>query len=213
MSIASDYGVENNYLDKLQRLEAEIKPLWISDHLCFTRSQNHNSHDLLPVVFNKDTLELCKNNIDRVQQSLGHEIAIENISTYLEFKENTMKEWEFLARLQQESSCKILLDLNNICVNAHNHGFSADDYLKSLDKDSIIQFHLAGHVEENGLKIDTHSEEVSEDTFDLLGKAIKLFGPVSPLLEWDANIPDIDIINKHISKIEDIYKEAGYNAN
>ena len=114
MSIASAQGVKPRYIETLLALKNEIKPLWVSDHLCFTGSHEHNSHDLLPFVFDEKNLEQCYKNVDTIQQVIGEALLLENISTYIEFEDNTMQEWEFLARLQEKSSCKILLDLNNI---------------------------------------------------------------------------------------------------
>ena len=212
MSVASDYGVEDNYIEKLKNLRDDIKPLWISDHLCFARGPKHNSHDLLPIPFTRSVLETCRDNINKVQDMLGHSIALENISTYLEFEENTMSEWDFLSELQRETQCKILLDINNIVVNCHNHGYDHLDFLKAFERNAVQQFHLAGHIEQNGLKIDTHSENICDKTYELLYEAIKYYGPVAPLIEWDDNIPEMNQMNSHIERVENIYREAGYEA-
>lgn len=195
MSIGSARGLDEDYLAKLKRLEQRIDPLWVSDHLCWTRSSAHNSHDLLPMPLTEEALAAVCANIDHAQNVLGRAMLFENPSSYLTFPEDEMSEWEFLAEMTRRTGCYLLLDVNNIYVSARNHGFSEDDYLAGLPLERVRQIHLAGHdpaTPERDVIIDTHDREVADGVWALFEKAIAMLPqPVATMIERDDHIPPL----------------------
>ncbi len=195
MSIGSAGGLDAEYLDKLKVLERRIDPLWVSDHLCWTRTSAHNSHDLLPLPLTGEALDAVCANIDRAQDHLGRPMLFENPSSYLTFPEDELTEWEFLSEMARRTGCYLLLDVNNIYVSSQNHGFSADDYLAGLPLDRVRQIHLAGHdpaTEQRDIIIDTHDREVCDEVWALYAKALRMLpGPVATMIERDDNIPPL----------------------
>lgn len=211
MSIGSADGLDADYLTKLKRLEQRVDPLWVSDHLCWTRTSAHNSHDLLPLPLTEEALEVVCANIDRAQDALGRAMLFENPSSYLTFPQDTMSEWEFLTAMTQRTGCYLLLDVNNIYVSAHNHGFSAQDYLNGLPLDRVRQIHLAGHTppqEGSGIRIDTHDHDVCDEVWALYGKAREMLDakgvPVATMIERDGNIPPLRDIVAELDRARDI---------
>ena len=190
MSIGSAHGLDRDYLERLRALADRIEPLWVSDHLCWTRTSAHNSHDLLPLPYTAEALDLVCDNLDLAQTVLGRAMLLENPSSYLAFPEDEMAEWEFLSALSRRSGCFLLLDVNNIYVSAHNHGFSADDYLAGLPMDRVRQIHLAGHTD-GAIKIDTHDQPVCDGVWQLYAKAIAMAGDVATMIERDDAIPPL----------------------
>lgn len=195
MSIGSARGLDEDYLAKLKQLEQRIEPLWVSDHLCWTRTSAHNSHDLLPMPLTEEALAAVCGNIDHAQNVLGRAMLFENPSSYLTFPEDEMSEWEFLSEMAKRTGCYLLLDVNNIYVSSKNHGFSAEKYLKGLPLDRVRQIHLAGHdpaTPERDIIIDTHDREVIEPVWELYTKALKLL-PQLPavMIERDDHVPPL----------------------
>lgn len=195
MSIGSAGGLDSEYLKKLKRLEQRVDPLWVSDHLCWTRTSAHNSHDLLPLPLTEEALQAVCRNIDQAQDALGRAMLFENPSSYLTFPEDEMSEWEFLTEMTRRTGCYLLLDVNNIYVSAANHGFSADDYLAGLSLDRVRQIHLAGHdpaTPERDIIIDTHDREVCDGVWALYEKAIGMIDqPVATMIERDEHVPPL----------------------
>jgi len=195
MSIGSAAGLDSDYLSKLKRLEQRIDPLWLSDHLCWTRTSAHNSHDLLPLPLTGEALATVCDNIDRAQSYLGRAMLFENPSSYLAFPEDEMAEWEFMAEMARRTGCYLLLDVNNIYVSAQNHGFSADDYLAGLPLDRVRQIHLAGHTPRShgrNIIIDTHDRAVCDDVWALYAKAMAMLPQgVATMIERDDKIPPL----------------------
>lgn len=195
MSIGSAGGLDREYLAKLKQLEERIDPLWVSDHLCWTRTSAHNSHDLLPMPLTEEALQAVCANIDQAQSALGRAMLFENPSSYLTFPEDEMCEWEFLTQMTRRTGCYLLLDVNNIYVSAANHGFSAQDYLCGLPLDRVRQVHLAGHdpaTPDRAVIIDTHDREVSDGVWALYAEAIALLPqPVATMIERDDQIPPL----------------------
>lgn len=190
MSIGSAHGIDDSYLSRLKLLANRIEPLWLSDHLCWTRSSAHNSHDLLPLPLTHEALNVVCNNIDHVQEKLGRAMLFENPSSYLTFPEDEMTEWDFLTEMVGRTGCFLLLDINNIYVSAHNHGFSADQYLAGIPLEKVRQIHLAGHTP-GPIIIDTHDRPVAEGVWDLYRSACRKLGPVATMIERDGNIPPL----------------------
>jgi uncharacterized protein (UPF0276 family) len=190
MSIGSADGLDMGYLAKLKLLADRIQPLWISDHLCWTRTSAHNSHDLLPLPYTAEALDVVCDNIDRAQNTLGRTMLFENPSSYMTFPDDEMKEWEFIAEMARRSGCYLLLDVNNVFVSAHNHGFAAEYYLAGLPMDRVRQIHLAGHTD-GPIKIDTHDQPVCDGVWQLYAKARTMLGDVATMIERDDGIPPL----------------------
>ncbi len=189
LSIGSSDPLSLAYLRKLRQLAAEIRPAWISDHLCWTGAASLNSHDLLPLPLDEASLRHVGARVRQVQEFLGRPLILENPSTYVEFAQSSMPEWEFLGRLAEDTGCGLLLDVNNVHVSAHNHGYDAAAYIRQLPHDHIVQIHLAGPTVRGAMLIDTHDAPVPDAVWRLYALAQQLTGGVSALLEWDAEIP------------------------
>ena len=190
MSIGSAHGLDADHLVRLKLLADRIDPLWVSDHLCWTRTSAHNSHDLLPLPLTLEALATVCENIDRAQTALGRAMLFENPSSYLAFPEDEMTEWEFLSAMARRTGCYLLLDVNNVYVSAQNHGFSATEYVGGLPLDRVRQIHLAGHTP-GEILIDTHDREVCDEVWALYADTIAKTGPVATMIERDDKIPPV----------------------
>lgn len=212
MSIGSAGGLDPDYLARLKQLEARIDPLWVSDHLCWTRTSAHNSHDLLPMPLTEEALAAVCANIDHAQDALGRAMLFENPSSYLTFPEDEMSEWEFLTQMTQRTECYLLLDVNNIYVSAANHGFSAMEYLQGLPLERVRQIHLAGHdpaTPQRDITIDTHDREVCDGVWELYAKAIAMLPqPVATMIERDDHIPPLPELLAELQRARGIASEA-----
>lgn len=191
LSIGSDEPLDMDYLAALKALERRVEPLWISDHLCWTGINAHNTHDLLPLPYDAPALDCVVENIGRVQDYLGRRMLIENPSSYVTFRSSDRSEWEFLAEMAGRADCLLLLDVNNIYVSARNHGFDPEDYLAGLPVDRIQQIHLAGHSDMGDYVIDTHDADVCDAVWELYASAIRRFGSVATMIERDDAIPPL----------------------
>lgn len=192
LSIGSTDPIDRGYLSELRALRDRTGALWVSDHLCWTGVAGKNSHDLLPMPYTEEALAHTVERVRLVQDYLGAPIALENPSTYVEFADASMPEWEFLARLAEEADCAILLDVNNVYVSAYNHGFDPKAYLAAIPFDRVVQLHVAGHTHHGTHIIDSHIGPVIDQVWELLGDAYRRAGGVSVLLEWDAEIPPLE---------------------
>lgn len=192
LSVGSTDPLDYEYLKSLRQLARDIEPAWISDHLCWTGVDGINSHDLLPLPYNEEATNHVVGRVQQVQDFLGREILLENLSSYIEFRSSDMPEWEFLAEVSRRSGCRILLDVNNIQVSARNHGFNPNDYLAGIPRDLVWQIHLAGHSDYGDYCIDTHDHNVPNEVWSLYERAIGLFGPVSTMIERDDHYPPFE---------------------
>ena len=212
MSIGSAHGLDRDYLDRLKQLEQRIDPLWVSDHLCWTRTSAHNSHDLLPMPLSHQALDVVCDNIDHAHSHMGRPMLFENPSSYVTFPEDEMAEWEFLAEMTRRTGCYLLLDVNNIYVSAQNHGFLADDYLAGLPLDRVRQIHLAGHTprgERNDFIIDTHDRAVCDDVWALYGAACAMIAqPVATMIERDDNTPPLPELMAELGEARKLASDA-----
>ncbi len=181
-----------DYLDELAALIGRFEPAWVSDHLCWGSIGGHYAHDLLPLPYTEEALELVASRIAQVQERLGRRILIENVSSYLTYRHSVMPEWEFLNAAATRADCGILLDVNNIHVSAHNHGFAAAQYVGNIDPARVGQIHLAGHSDAGTHLVDTHDHPVIEPVWELLRMALERCGRVSTLIEWDDRIPEFE---------------------
>ena len=194
LSIASTDPLDEAYLRRLHALVARVEPAWISDHLCWSGVGGHYAHDLLPVPYTEEALRHVVGRVIAVQERLGRQILLENVSSYLTFEHSTLSEWEFLGAVAEQADCGILLDVNNVHVSAVNHGFAAETYLAGLPADRIGQIHLAGHTDMGAYLFDTHDGPVIGPVWDLYRVALRRFGRVSTLVEWDDHIPELDVV-------------------
>jgi uncharacterized protein len=195
MSVGSVAGLNDDYLRRLRALADRIEPMWVSDHLCWTGIDGINSHDLLPMPYTDEALNVVAANVAHAQDMLGRPMLIENPSSYLTYVRADMSEWEFLSELSRRTGCYLLLDVNNIYVSALNHGFDAHAYLRGIPADRVRQVHLAGHSEgRDGLLIDTHDEPVPTGVWSLFAEAMKILGPVATMIERDDDIPALEVL-------------------
>ncbi|WP_371282352.1 DUF692 domain-containing protein [Dokdonella sp.] len=191
LSIGSTDPLDRDYLRGLRDLASHVEPIWISDHLCWTGYGGINSHDLLPLPYTEEAIAHVTARISEVQDFLGREILIENVSTYVGFADAEMDEAAFLAEIVRRSGCRILLDVNNIYVSSRNHGYDADAYVASLPADRIWQIHLAGHSDYGDYVIDTHDHPVRTEVWDLYARTLERIGPVTTMIERDDHIPPL----------------------
>ena len=191
LSLGSADGLDRAYLNRLRALIDEIDPLFVSDHLSWSRIGGFNSHDLLPLPYTREALDIVCANVERAQENLGREILVENPSTYIEFTPADLTEWQFLDAVCARTGCGILLDVNNVFVSATNHGFDPLVYLDSLPHKRIHQIHLAGHSQGKELLIDTHDKPVPAPVWSLYAHVMPMLGPVATMIERDDDIPPL----------------------
>jgi uncharacterized protein (UPF0276 family) len=194
LSIGGTDGLDEDHLARLRRLVRRLDAPWCSDHLCWTGASGLDVHDLLPVPYTRETLAHVAERVRRVQGEIEAPFALENASSYMEYRESTMTEHEFLAELSERADCGILLDVNNVFVSAYNHGFDANEYIDAIPVDRVVQMHLAGHTDKGTHLLDTHSDHVRDEVWQLYRRAVRRFGAVSTLVEWDENIPSWDVL-------------------
>ena len=192
LSIGSTDPLNEPYLDRLAALARRTEPAWVSDHLCWAGYGGHYGHDLLPLPYTEEALAHVVRRVDQVQERLGRPIALENVSSYVTFRQSTMPEWEFLSEISRRSGCGILLDVNNIYVSSRNHDFDPRAYVEGIPRDAVWQFHLAGHSDKGKYLLDTHDHPVPDPVWDLYTQAVGRFGAISALVEWDDHIPDFE---------------------
>ncbi len=194
LSIGSTDPLNDDYLRQLAGLVERFEPAWISDHLCWGSVGGHYAHDLLPLPYTEEAVRQVVRRVARVQERLGRQLLLENVSSYLTYTHSVMPEWEFLTEVASRADCGILLDVNNVFVSARNHGFDPAVYLEAVPVDRVGQIHLAGHSDLGTHLLDTHDGPVCEAVWDLYRTAVRRFGQVSTLIEWDAHVPDFDVL-------------------
>jgi uncharacterized protein len=204
MSIGSTDPIDWDYVAKVKKLADDLDVPWFSDHLCWTGVDHKNLHDLMPLPYNEDTVNHLAERIRQVQDFVERPMLIENLSSYVTYKASVMTEWEFLQSIAERADCKILLDINNIYVSAFNHEFDAGDYLNGLDGKRIWQFHLAGHLNTGNYIVDTHDHPVIDPVWQLYAQAVEKFGPVSVMIERDANIPPLSDVMAELAMAREI---------
>lgn len=206
LSLGSTDPLDPRYLGELDALAREVEPSWVSDHLCWGSFGGRHSHDLLPLPYTEEALAHVASRVLQVQERLGRQMLVENVSSYVSYNHSTMSEWEFLAELTARTDCGLLLDVNNIFVSAHNHNFDARAFVEGVPRDRVKQIHLAGHSVEGPLLLDTHDHAVCDGVWELYRHAIERFGRVSTLIEWDDHIPALSRVMEESAaarKIED----------
>jgi hypothetical protein len=204
LNVGSADPLDTGYLAELAALAHRYEPAWISDHLCWTGVRRRNLHDLLPLPYTEAVVAHVAERVMRVQDRLGRRIALENVSSYLAYQADGMPEWEFLVRIAERADCGILLDVNNVFVSAHNHGFEPEPYLAAIPPERVFQIHLAGHSEAGPLLIDTHDHLVRGEVWALFEVALRRLGPVSTLIEWDDHIPELETLAAEAARAREI---------
>ncbi|MCK6450746.1 MAG: DUF692 domain-containing protein [Alphaproteobacteria bacterium] len=208
LSIGSTDPLDLDYLEQVRALARRIEPALISDHLCWTGSAGLNMHDLLPVPHTEEAVAHIAERVRRVQEFLGRRIALENVSSYVDYSFSAVPEWEFLAAVAEAADCDILLDVNNIYVSAFNHEFDALDYLAAVPPKCVRQFHLAGHQNNGSHIIDTHDHDVIDPVWALFAEAVRRFGPVPAMIERDANIPPLPELLREVDRMRAVAAQA-----
>ncbi|RUL79957.1 DUF692 domain-containing protein [Dyella choica] len=191
MSIGSADGLKPAYLRRLRSVVDRLDPLFVSDHLSWSRFEQFNSHDLLPLPFTEETLAIVCRNIHAAQEAVGRPMLFENPSSYVTFTASTLTEWEFLSEMTRRTGCGLLLDVNNLFVSARNHGWDVEAYLSGIPVDRVRQIHLAGHTQGSDMLIDTHDQPVGVDVWALYARAGSVLGPVATMIERDDAIPPL----------------------
>lgn len=189
MSLGSADPLDRAHLAKLKRLAERIAPAVVSEHLCWSGVDGRHFNDLLPLPYTEEALAHVCARVDEVQACLGRQILVENVSSYYAFPESTLPEYEFVAQVAARTGCLLLVDVNNIYVNAHNHGVDAQAYLAAIPAAVVGEIHLAGFDASGPLLIDTHGAPVADDVWALYRVAIARYGRVPTLIEWDTDIP------------------------
>lgn len=212
LSLGSADPLDRRHLANLKRLIERYEPALVSDHLCWSSVDGRYLNDLLPLPYTEEALAHFVRHVNEAQDYLGRELLIENPSSYLQFRESTIPEWEFLVEVARRSGCGILLDINNVYVSACNHGFSADRYLAAMPRASVREFHLAGHtikhLPEGKILIDTHNAPVHEAVWALYRTAVARFATVPTLIEWDTDLPKLTVLVDEAHKAQHILREA-----
>ena len=191
MSIGGTAPLDREYLRQVKALAARVEPAWVSDHLCWTGVAGSNTHDLLPLPYTEEALAHVVERVRAVQELLGRRILLENVSSYVAFRDSRLTEWEFLREVACRADCLILLDVNNIYVSAVNHEFDALEYLQAIPPERVQQMHLAGHENHGDYLVDTHDSPVPDPVWELYAAAVRRFGPVSTMIERDDHIPPL----------------------
>jgi uncharacterized protein (UPF0276 family) len=198
------------HLEKLSALVDQVAPAAVSEHLCWSSSGAQHFNDLLPLPYTEEALQQAVARISRVQDRLQRLILVENVSSYLQFADSTMSEWDFLVAVARRSGCGILLDINNIYVSARNHGFAAKAYIDAIPADLVGEMHLAGFDHCDDFLIDTHGQPVHAPVWELYAYALERLGPQPTLIEWDADIPSLAVLQGEAAKAERLLRgESG----
>lgn len=202
MSLGSADPLNTDYLKRLKVLADRLEPHYVSDHIAWVSVDGKYTHDLLPLPYNQDMLQHLRVRIQQVQEYLGRTILIENPSSYLSFDSSDMGEADFINQLSLSSGCELLLDVNNIYVSAMNHGFDPYQYLESIPQDKVKEIHLAGYEQMDGYLFDTHGHSVKPPVWDLYRAALKRFGSVPTLIEWDTDVPEFSTLLAEAKKAD-----------
>ncbi|TDR76448.1 DUF692 domain-containing protein [Paludibacterium purpuratum] len=209
--LGSPNGLDSAHLAKLGRLIRRFEPGLVSEHLCWGSVDGRFMNELLPLPYTEEALQLAIERVEQIQDALGRQILIENVSSYLTYRHSTLPEWTFLSELACRSGCGLLLDINNVYVNSVNHGFDPADFLRGLPPRAIGEMHLAGFTRKEGLDapllIDTHSRRVDAAVWTLYRAALARFGPVPTLIEWDQDLPAFDVLLDEARLAEEMLDE------
>ncbi len=204
LSLGSVDALDSTHLQKLKALAARVQPALISDHICWGRIDSRHLNDLLPLPYTEEALDHLCARIGQAQEFLGRQILVENVSSYFRYRHSTIPEWEFVAELARRSGCGILLDINNIYVNAVNHGFDPLVYLRAIPAAAVQEIHLAGFDRGAHCLIDTHGNPVHDAVWTLYRIAVQTIGAKPTLIEWDTDIPSLEVLLGEARKAQDV---------
>jgi uncharacterized protein (UPF0276 family) len=208
LAVGSVDPLDQTHLKALRELILRIEPAYVSDHLCWGRHAGRYAHELLPLPYTDEALRLVVERVREVQDLLQRQILLENVSSYVAYRESTMTEWEFLARVAEDADCGILLDVNNVYVSARNHNFDALAYLDGVPAARVAQFHLAGHRDKGRYVLDTHDAEVPDPVWALYREALQRFGRVPALVEWDEHLPPLEEVVAQSERARAVEREV-----
>lgn len=204
LSLGSTDALSSEHLGLLARLIDRVQPGLVSDHLCWSSIAGRYLNDLLPLPYTEEALELVCRNVSAAQERLGRQMLVENVSSYLQYAESSIPEWEFLAQVAARTGCGILLDVNNIYVSSVNHGFDPLAYLDAVPAHAVQEIHLAGFDSNGACLIDTHGKPVHAPVWDLYAQALARLGPVPTLIEWDTDLPELEVLLEEAAKAQAI---------
>ena len=207
LSLGSADPLDIGHLARLKQLAARIEPAAVSEHLCWSHVDGRHLNDLLPLPLTDEALTLVCDRVDAAQSALGRPLLVENVCTYLRFAEDEIAEWDFVAAVAERTGCKLLLDVNNVYVNAVNHGFDPQAYLAAIPAECVAEIHLAGYDASGPCLVDTHASRVAQPVWALYRAAIGRYGPKPTLLEWDTDIPPLDVLLDEAAQAETILDE------
>jgi len=202
LSLGSADPLDEAHLARLASLARRFSPAFVSEHLSWSSIDARHANDLLPLPFTEEALAHVIARVGIVQERLGRRLLVENVSSYYAFPESAIPEWEFVSEVARRSGCGVLLDVNNVWVNAANHGFDPLRYLDAIDPDVVGEMHLAGFEAREGLLIDTHSRPVDDNVWSLYRSAVERFGSKPTVIEWDADLPPLDVLVDEARKAE-----------
>lgn len=208
LNIGSQDPLNEYYLTKLKALVDRVQPKIVSDHFCWTGSQGLNLHELLPLPFTQENVKNISLKLEKIQSKLQREILLENVSSYITFKDSEMSEWEFLTEIAKKSGCKILLDINNVFVSSTNHGFDPLTYINEIPTSYVGQIHLAGFSDRGDFLFDTHSQPVFAKVWELYRSFVMRSSNVPVIIEWDENIPDFSRLSEEALTAKKIWNEC-----
>lgn len=217
LSIGAEIGLDPTHLERLASVVERYQPGMVSEHLAWSTHTDHFFNDLLPLPYNKQTLDRIVAHISQVQDRLKRPILLENPSTYVAFEQSTMSETDFIAEIARRAGCGLLLDVNNVFVSATNHGWKPMHYLRDFPLHLVEEIHLAGHAEDTDdegdiLLIDAHDRPVSNDVWALYETVIIQTGPLPTLVEWDNDIPDWPVLRLEAQAADAILEKHSKSA-
>jgi uncharacterized protein len=190
-------------------LARRFEVAWVSEHLCFGTVEGQHGHDLWPLPYTEEALRNVVERIQRPQDVLGRRLVLENVSTYLEWADSTLREWEFVSEVSRRADCFILLDVNNVYVNGRNHGNSPSEYLSGVPAERVAQYHLAGHEDHGQYVLDTHDHQVPDEVWALYGQALSQIGPRVTIVEWDGRVPPLETVMAESAKAHRAERAVG----
>ncbi len=200
MSLGSLDPLDIRYIKKIKQLADTYEAAWVSDHCCFCGVHGYQVHDLLPLPYTEEALKHMVPRIAKVQDILGQQLVLENVSSYISYTHSALTEAEFLRALAEAADCLLLLDLNNFYVSEVNHQQSSLEMLQQLPLHRIREIHLAGYEDKQDYLIDAHNNPVSQPVWQLYEQALDMTGPIATLIEWDNNIPALDTLLAEATK-------------
>lgn len=200
--------IDKKQISALKKLAERTKTPFLSDHLCWGSFDGSYSHDLLPMPYTKEAVVHTADRIKYVQECLELPVAVENVSSYLEYTDSKMTEWEFLSEVCELADCGMLLDVNNVFVSSRNHSFDPIQYIESIPLERVAQIHIAGHSDHGNYLLDTHDNFVRPEVWEIYRNVIARIGPTNTLLEWDAHIPDFHVVHNEALKAANYAKLA-----